>query len=124
MESCENPQPPLLSRVLVLSDDLQTISRLKTLLEPHGSALHSVSSTAEALHLLPDGKFDLLVLDHDLASLESGEGLNAVHEHVRDVPRSVRQSNLCGDDLRLVASFRHRIVETSKARIDAKAAVP
>ena len=86
MESCDNPQPPLLSRVLVLSDDQQTISRLKTLLEPHGSALHAVASTTEALHLLPDGKFDLLVLDHDLASVEPGEGLNALHEHIRDVP--------------------------------------
>src|SRR5437660_1257681 len=86
MESCENPQPPLLSRVLVLSDDLQTITRLKTLLEPHGSALHAVSSTAEAMHLLPDGKFDLLVLDHDLATLHSGDQLASLHEHLRDVP--------------------------------------
>src|SRR5437870_1724126 len=85
MESCDNPQPPLLSRVLVLSDDQQTISRLKTLLEPHGSALHAVTSTADALHLLPDGKFDLLVLDHDLASVERGEGVNSLHDHLHDV---------------------------------------
>src|SRR5690349_21687256 len=45
-------------------------------------------------------------------------------EHVCDVADSVRQSNLCGDDLRLVASLRFRIIETSKARVDAKAAMP
>src|SRR6266850_2958547 len=82
MESCEKPQPVLLSRVLVVSDDDQLISGLRALLEPQGATIESVSSTSEAVHLLPDGRFDLLVFDQDILGLNVADGLNFLHDQL------------------------------------------
>jgi signal transduction histidine kinase/HPt (histidine-containing phosphotransfer) domain-containing protein len=82
MESLDKPQPTPISRVLLVSDDDQLISGLRALLEPQGTALESVSSTSEAVHLLPDGRFDLLVFDQDILGLNVADGLNFLHDQL------------------------------------------
>src|SRR5437763_1235703 len=67
MESREKPQPALPGSVLAVSEDAAFIRSLCGLSERHGHSIHSVASPSEAVHLLPDGKFDLLLFDRNLA---------------------------------------------------------
>src|SRR3954471_10304047 len=67
MESVQNPQPGPLSRVLVVSEDREIVRSLNPLGEVHGAYVHAVTTPGEALHLLPDGNFDLVLYDADMA---------------------------------------------------------
>src|SRR3954469_16727490 len=86
MDPLENPLPGLPSRILVISDDLDIVRWLNPLGEVHGAYIQSARAVAEAVHLLPDGNFDLLLCDLDLAT--QGADLEALQQHAgpRGIP--------------------------------------
>src|SRR4051812_18762548 len=86
MERPENPLPGLPSRILVISDDLDIVRSLNPLGEVQGAYIHSVRAVAEAVHLLPDGNFDLLLCDLDLGTQAADLEVLQQHAAARAVP--------------------------------------
>jgi len=77
MESREKPQPALPGSVLAVSEDPALICSLRGLIERHGHTTHSVASPSEAVNLLPDGKFDLLLFDRALTPTDEVKALHS-----------------------------------------------
>jgi len=70
MESLENAPGGQPSRILLVSQDVEILRSLNPLGEVHGAHIHAVTSVSEAMHLLPEGNFDLLLCDLDLTESE------------------------------------------------------
>ena len=86
----EAPPPRALegARLLVVDDSADGLEVFTMLLGLEGAAVTACASPAEALTLLPEQRFDLVMSDLDMPEMDGAAFIRAVraHPHYRDVP--------------------------------------
>jgi CheY-like chemotaxis protein len=60
-------------RILIVDDDELVLIALRELLKPHGYEVHAYTSGSEALNILDDASFDLLIFDVMMPEMDGFE---------------------------------------------------
>lgn len=94
-------------RILVVDDEIEIRTLIRTTLEREGYLITEASNGAECLAQIRDANPDLILMDIKMPNVGGISTLNVIKQHAntKNIPVIVLSGNASADDRRLVAQF-------------------